>query len=106
MGYYKDALEAKQVKAKKRSFKGGEVRKGNLTPNDWPELLELIQLVVTAGDGISISSTSDGGALCVTILNGPPPYVKFYASSVEDAEQKTEAILSGYPDERKALQGH
>lgn len=106
MGYYSNKAEAKQQQAKnKRVFRGAK-KSGKMLVQEWPDLMQLIEVVTVAGDGISISRTSDLGAICITILNGAPPYDKFYASSIEEAEATNEAIMSGYTDLERSVGGN
>lgn len=105
MGYAKGQAEDRQNKAKaKRIFKGS-VKSGDLTVKDFPMGWQLTNMVALAGDRLSWGMTSDGGAVCVTLINGPAPYSNFYASNVEEASQVLETILEGYSEREKQMGG-
>lgn len=56
-----------------------------------PSLLQCLDMGITAGAGFIIAGTRDGGALCITVLEGDTRH-RTYCSSDEELEEAVASL--------------
>lgn len=101
MGYghetQKTKTTAKSGKARVNPW-GSTTARGDLPRfSDVPGLANAIDRVIASGDALVFGSTSDGGALSITLLCGNDRY-KIYAANDDELIRAFQALIGDYPD--------
>lgn len=93
----KDTMQVKSRIGRASPFSEPARRTAGAAFVDVASLAAILDLVVNAGDGVILSRTRDGGAICVQLLTGDMRH-KVYAGEQLELDQIFTDLFSAYKD--------
>lgn len=98
----KDTIQAKSRVGRASPFSEPARRTAGASFTDVASFSAILDLVVNAGDGIILSRTRDGGAICVQLLTGDMRH-KVYAGEQLELDQIFTDLYSAYKDGQMSM---